>query len=160
MLITNELLNHCKSICIEEKRVFFPVPYAQFNSEIVQRGMPPGKPKRTNKKDHNKFLGQWAHILHNNFCAYQRDLSHMLYAANKNLAKFDGHWIYNEYLKQEYEVVMAVEPNLYQLNYDEKCLPKKQFIQKHAQCIKYKALHLASKPALGILYIKETLENT
>jgi len=157
--ITTELLNHCKTISIEDKRVYFPVPFAQFNPEIIEHGMPPGKPKYVNKKDHNKFTGHWAHKLKNTFCAYHRDISNMVYAANKNLAEIDGQWMYNDYLKQEYEVVTAVEPNLYKLSHNEKCAPKKHSMNEQARCMKNKALHLASKPALSILYIEENLKN-
>ena len=156
--MTDGLLHHCRSICIEKTRVLFAVPFAQFNPKVIEEGMPPGKLKDLNKNDHDKFTGQWAFRSHKNFCAYYTDVSNMLYAAGKTKLEVNGRWVYNDYLNQEYEVVMAVEPNLYKLNHNEKCFLTKQVPEEYSQCMKHKVLHLGSKPALGVLYIKEILK--
>ena len=151
------LLNHCRSVCLEEKRVYFPIPFAEYNSKVFVKGMPPGKPKNLNKKDHNKFTGTWAHESHNNFCAYQSDISALLKKSETNHVNKDGDWIYNSFLEQNYDVVMAVEPNLYKLN-RESCYSMKPKKQKYAQCLKSQALFLGSRPTLGFLHIKEVLQ--
>ena len=149
MVFKKGLLEHCRSLCDEKKRAYFPVPYAQFDGHVIENGMPPGKSQQISKQDHNKFTGHWAHQVHSAFCAYNNDVSQIL----SSDAGTDDNWVYQQFLKEDYQVLMAVDPYLYKPNQSNRCLSKKT---NGKQCLKTEALHLGSKPSLGVLYIKET----
>ena len=152
---TKEIFDHCRAICSEGQRVYFPVPFAQFNSEITESGMPPGKVKNVNKKDHTKFTGQWAHQIHDSICGFKSDLL-KVYDDNDILSQ---QHIYEKFLLKNYETFMAVEPNLFKLNDLSKCQTLKNTIEL-TKCHKTASQYLGSKPALGILYINEVLSKT
>lgn len=117
--------------------------------------MPPGKPKNVYKKDHTKFTGQWAHKDHDTVCGFKSDIFKIYDGSS---VTSDG--IYEKFLRNDYETFMAVEPNLYKLNDAVVCEMYNHDKTELSNCYKSKTQYLGSKPALGILYIKEVLQKT
>ena len=157
MIIGDGFLHHCKTLCEKGRQLYFPIAFAQYNPDVIEKGMPPGKPKNVDKKDHNKFTGYWLHSEKLSACAYGKDWKIVL-ARSKAVPKYNQlHWIYNKFLLNNYNVITAVEPHLYKANYKNKCANQKPFKNKYGQCLKTVARQHGSKNALGILYLTESM---
>nr|NP_001027609.1 Not6 protein [Ciona intestinalis]BAB00632.1 Not6 [Ciona intestinalis] len=160
---TEQLYHHCQANAIPKKRVYFPIAFGQFNPDIIKKGMPPGKPKDVNKRDHNKFTGYWMHDTFDFVCANQADMVGIL----NNLSSLGrrmgsttealGTKIYDAFLRSDIEVICAVEPGLYR-TYGMTCSKGELTDKSYQHCMRTKAMSLGSKPALGILYINEVLQ--
>lgn len=155
---SRQFLVHCRAIVEAGKRVYFPIAFGQFDPDVIERGMPPGKPKNVNKKDHDKFTGYWAHDVRDTICAYQVDLVNILSAAQATEQENPGTWIYNIFLRKGVDVFAAIEPNLYRMPVSKTCDKEQLPLKLHEQCFVDKAKALGSKPALGILYITEIVQ--
>uniref|UniRef100_H2YQF0 Hexosyltransferase n=1 Tax=Ciona savignyi TaxID=51511 RepID=H2YQF0_CIOSA len=158
-----QIYYHCKANAIPQKRVYIPIAFGQFNPDIIVKGMPPGKPKDVNKRDHNKFTGYWMHDTFNVMCANQADLVKIL-TNLRSLGRRTGSsteelgtQIYNAFLRADFEVISSVEPGLYK-TYGVTCSKAELSEKSYKKCRHTKALGLGSKPALGILYINEVLQ--
>ena len=152
------LIRRCRSIVMLSQRVYFPIAFSQFNPEIIEKGMPPGKPKDINKKEHNKFTGYWMHDKHDYFCSYQSDLIKILSGLSTRNLQNQKNWVYNAFLRNDIEVISAIEPKLYKVKHQRQCSTIKPSLEEYKDCFKSKAKSLGSKPALGILYINEVIQ--
>nr|CAB3232248.1 Not6 protein [Phallusia mammillata] len=154
---SHQFLVHCRAIAEAGKRVYFPIAFEQYNPDVIEKGMPPGKPKNVNKKDHNKFTGYWSHDAHDSICAYQADFISVLSGATTNQEK-PGTWLYDIFLRKGMDVFAAVEPHLFRMHTAKTCDKIKLSADAFQKCFIDKAKTLGSKPALGILYITEIVQ--
>jgi len=150
---TSSFLSHCRAIPEPTKRAYLPVPFKQYNPDVVERGMPPGKPKNVDKKEHSKFTGFWAHTFHEYFCAYQLDVVNALSGPSKIQNTIN---IYELFLRKQIEPFSGVEPGLFKAYYPEHCEKPVKF-ETSQVCFRNKIEAMGSKPALGILYITEVI---
>nr|XP_039249983.1 chondroitin sulfate synthase 1-like [Styela clava] len=158
-----DLLKTCKLISTPQKRVYFPIAFSQYDPEIIERGMPPGKPKNINKMDINKFTGYWMHKKHNFICAYKEDLTKIVdgvlvsieSAQTTDPSKEGGTDIYNSFLSDNVEVISAVEPDLIRIYRQRSCDRRFMVDEEYNYCFKTAAEMLGSKPTLSILYLTE-----
>ena len=150
-------LHHCKALC--EEQVYFPIAFAKFDPDVIEKGMPPGKPKHINKMDHNRYTGSWAHNTRKSVCALGQNWLQVIgrasFSYNKQLKVED--WLYGRFAQTGLRIVTAVEPNLYVVNLKKLCTQFKPFPDELKQCVKAKSAHHGSKIALGILYITESM---
>merc|ERR1712136_384188 len=114
MVLTDAAIKHCRSIPIEGKQVYYPVAFGQYDPDIIEKGMPPGKPKDVNKLDHTKFTGSWLYDQTNALCAYRNDFTRVLTTLFSTDSTLEGvlPMTYNAFLQANIRVVNAVEPGL------------------------------------------------
>ena len=162
MYLTDLTVKHCRSISSEGKRVYFPVAFGQYDPDIIEKGMPPGKPTNVNKMDHTKFTGSWLHDRNNALCAYRSDFMSVLTTLFSIDTTLEGvlPLAYNVFLQKNIEVVNAVEPGLYRRHSTAKCSSTDKLSKTDQEhCFNLKASQLGSKPALGILYLTEIVNS-
>lgn len=160
VVIKQSLINHCKVILKPMQRVYFPVAFGQFNPELVVKGMPPGKSKNIDVFDHNKFTGQWQPYNYDFVCAYSQDLkpalSHLSTVHDTFAEKDFGIHLNEQFMRQGIEVVRSVSPGLYKDFSNARCNHDAAFNKENELfCLREKVEGMASKPALGILYLTE-----
>lgn len=165
MAFGQNLLETCRIIPKNQKRVYFPIAFSQYDPDIIERGMPPGKPRNINKLDINKFTGYWTHKVHDFMCMYYDDavpaLNKVLRSVENNAKLFydigseGGVCMYDTFLLGNLDVISAVEPDLVRMYHKRTC--DKSILSKndYHQCVQLKAETIGSKPALSILYITE-----
>jgi len=160
VIIKQSLVNHCKIFSKPYERVYFPVAFGQFTSDLVIKGMPPGKSKEIDLEDHNKFTGQWLPYNYDFSCAYANDiksaLSHLLTVHNIIEENEFGKMLNEQFMKQDIEIIRSVSPGLYKDSKNERCLYDDEYASKYKQfCLHEKVMGLASKAALGVLYLTD-----
>jgi len=158
MQITEGFLRHCYALC-KQYQVYFPIVYAKFDADVVERGMPPGKPKNIDKMDHNRYTGTWAYNMRKSVCAQGKDWSKVLQRTNFGYSQnlnFEN-WVYGRFAQSDFRIVTAVEPNLYIVNRKNQCTNFKTQPKKFTKCVKARSQYYGSKIALGILYITESM---
>lgn len=163
MDFSKDVIENCEIITQMNKRVYFPIVFSQFNPENIENGMPSGKPKNIDKRDINKFTGDWEHNDHDVLCAYAVDLNNIL--ANimiENLEENNekiftqsgnfGNILYNKFLSLNFDVISAVEPGLLKLYKDLNCSNIDNKVDKR-KCTIRRLESLGSKQSLNILYL-------
>lgn len=161
MHFTDVALKHCRSIPIQGKQVYYPVAFGQYDPDIIEKGMPPGKPKDINKRDHSKFTGGWLYDHTNAFCGYRDDFTRVLTTLFSTDSNLEGvlPMTYNVFLQTNVAVVNAVEPGLYRRHSTAMCETKPVLSETEQDyCTTTKASQLGSKPALGIVYLTEIVD--
>ena len=158
MQIRDGFLHHCLTLC-KQNQVYFPIAFAKFDADIVEKGMPPGKPKNIDKMDHNRYTGTWAYNDRKSVCAHAQAWLKVLQKTNYGFSKKANmeNWIYERFARNDFKMVTAVEPNLYVVNRKNQCTNLQPFPVEFEKCVKAKSEHYGSKIALGILYITETM---
>jgi len=158
--IKTPLINHCRILLKPQKTVYFPVAFGQFNPKLVVKGMPPGKSKDINIEDHNKFTGQWLPYNYDYLCSYGQDIktvmSQLFTVHSAPVKKSLGLLLNEQFMKQGFEVIRSVSPALYKHSVSTKCVYNENFASKNKEfCLHEKVMGMASKPALGILYLTD-----
>lgn len=158
--IKTPFINHCRILLKPQKTVYFPVAFGQFNPKLVVKGMPPGKSKDINIEDHNKFTGQWLPYNYDYSCSFGQDikamLSQLFTVHSTPVKKSLGLLLNEQFMKQGFEVLRSVSPALYKHSINSKCIYNDHFALNNQEfCLHEKVMGMASKPALGILYLTD-----
>ena len=160
MMIKTGLFQHCRALCEKEKRAYFPLAFAQFEPEVAEKGMPPGKPKNIDKQDHSRYTGTWEFNKRRSICAYATDWLKVLPKIRRSpkLAEtlnFQD-WLFRRFKQNNYDIITAVEQYLYIANHKLKCSKLKPHQRDYKKCKNTKSAFYGSKIALGILHITES----
>lgn len=164
MYYGTDLLERCRLITVPGKRVYFPTAFSQYDPEMIEQGMPSGKPKNVNKMDITKFTGYWMHGTYEYVCAHHSDLSQAVdklvlsgARTTKTISfKTDiGTSLFDMYLSDGYNVVSCVEPDLRRLFRKLHCNVRFMPDEEYRHCFKTAAQMLGSKPAMSMIYLTE-----
>lgn len=161
-----DLLERCRLVAVPNKRVYFPTAFSQYDPEMIERGMPSGKPKNVNKMDITKFTGYWMHGTYDYICAHHGDLSQavdklVLSGArttkdSTTFSKTDaGISLFDMFLSDGFDVISCVEPDLRRLFRKIHCNIRYMSDDAYQHCFKTAAKMLGSKPAMSMIYLTE-----
>ena len=154
MLYTENFLNRCRSNAIQNTRVFFPIPWSQYNPEIIKKGNPYGKPEIKNLSGISKWTGYWIHYGYGMVCLYKSDFVEFekIHGWGGEDVEFFKKMVEKEKLDGKFQVMHSVEPGLVH-KYHERVCDKGLTSDQFRMCVGAMADTLGNKQQLGVLYL-------
>ncbi|KAG9270657.1 chondroitin sulfate N-acetylgalactosaminyltransferase 1-like [Astyanax mexicanus] len=151
---TAEFLHSCRMNTQPGKRVYFPIPFSQYNPDVVYgEGSIPSIDKQLVI---SKSTGFWQDFEFGILCQYRSDFINIggFDLSVKTLGKEDLH-LYRKYLHSNLMVVRAPSRGLFQM-WHEKLCAEDLSTESFKNCIQSKAINQASHSQMGeLLFHKE-----
>ena len=156
MSYSEEFLNRCRNNAILGKRVFFPIPWSQYDPKVIKSGNPPGKPEVRHLDQISKWTGYWIHYGYGMVCLYKADFvpfERIQGWGGEDVAFFKAMVARWKAENGEFQILHSVEPDLVHRYHSRSCDKAGLSKDQYRMCIGAMADTLGNKQQLGVLYL-------
>ncbi|XP_065663495.1 uncharacterized protein LOC100209345 isoform X3 [Hydra vulgaris] len=149
-------LNRCRQQTVLGKSVYFPILFSLYNPKIVFNGENYSNSKYFEVSENN---GIWRTLGYGMVCTYKPDYL-AVHGFNLRIQGWGGEDVslYYRYLKKNYKVIRAPDPNLFHVWHPKLCL-KTLSKRQYETCIGSMARYEGSQRQLGILLFANSTIN-
>ena len=153
MDFTSEIINQCRSNAKQDKRVWFPIVWSQYDPEVIAKGAPPGQKDVVLSKI-TKWTGYWVHYGYGMLCAYKSDFIKVGgFPDIKGWGGEDVAIFKNFVADHEIEVLHSVEPDLVHRFHKKNCDKNALSHEQYRMCMGAQADTIGNKQQLAMLYL-------
>ncbi|ELU06608.1 hypothetical protein CAPTEDRAFT_168658 [Capitella teleta] len=146
-----ESLDRCRMNAVAGKQVYYPIVFAQYNPDIVNKFSPEDRVKDLMKI--NKYTGHWVHYGFGMACMHNLDYR-SVGGFNTNIAGWGGEDVdlYIKHVKSTLMIFRAMDPGLVHIYHDKACSANLTADQMR-MCVDSRAEGTGSKQQLAKLVI-------